>query len=99
LVLVLRDQVDLAIGSMLEVPPDFAYESFFQFDPMLIAPARPPRADRVDISLEDLSPYGLVLPPKCLSTWGQTGTSVELQARTARMVGVPVHPVQRSPER
>jgi DNA-binding transcriptional LysR family regulator len=69
LALVRGDQVDLAIGSMTEVPPDIAYEAVYQFDPMLIAPLGHPLAARPDIRLEDLSPYGLILPPKRLSTW------------------------------
>jgi DNA-binding transcriptional LysR family regulator len=69
LALVRGDQVDLAIGSMTEVPPDIAYEAVYQFDPMLIAPLGHPLAARTDIRLEDLSPYGLILPPKRLSTW------------------------------
>jgi DNA-binding transcriptional LysR family regulator len=54
---------------MTEVPPDIAYEAVYQFDPMLIAPLGHPLAARTDIRLEDLSPYGLILPPKRLSTW------------------------------
>jgi DNA-binding transcriptional LysR family regulator len=69
LALVRGDQVDLAVGSMTEVPPDISYEAVYQFDPMLIAPVGHPLAARTDIRLEDLSPYGLILPPKRLSTW------------------------------
>jgi len=69
LALLRNDQVDMAVGSMLDVPPDIAYEPVYHFDPMLIAPLDHPLAATVDLRLEDLSPYGLILPPKRLSTW------------------------------
>ena len=69
LALLRNDQVDLAVGSMLEVPPDIAYEPVYHFDPMLIAPLDHPLAQIAEVRLEDLSPYGLILPPRRLSTW------------------------------
>lgn len=69
LALLRNDQVDLAVGSMIEVPPDIAYEAVHHFDPMLIAPLGHPLADKAELRLEDLSPHGLILPPKRLSTW------------------------------
>jgi DNA-binding transcriptional LysR family regulator len=69
LALLRNDQVEMAVGSMLEVPPDIAYEPVYHFDPMLIAPLDHPLGRKTDLRLEDLSPYGLILPPKRLSTW------------------------------
>lgn len=69
LALLRNDQVEMAVGSMLDVPPDIAYEPVYHFDPMLIAPLDHPLGNKVDLRLEDLSPYGLILPPKRLSTW------------------------------
>jgi DNA-binding transcriptional LysR family regulator len=63
------DQVDFAVGSMLDVPGDLAWEPVYAFDPMLIAPINHPLAAKSDISLQDLSPYGLILPPKRLTTY------------------------------
>ena len=63
------DAVDLAVGSMLEVPADLAYEPVQSFDPMLICPPGHPLADKPGIALEDLSPYGLILPPRRLTTY------------------------------
>ena len=63
------DGVDLAVGSMLDVPTDLAYAPVYSFDPMLICPPDPPLAEKPDLTLEDLSPYGLILPPKRLTTW------------------------------
>lgn len=63
------DGVDLAVGSMLDVPADLAYEPVQSFDPMLICPPGHPLADKPEIALEDLSPYGLILPPRRLTTY------------------------------
>jgi LysR family transcriptional regulator, putative pyruvate carboxylase regulator len=63
------DAVDLAVGSMLDVPNDLNYAEVHRFDPMLITPKDHPLALKKDIQLEDLSPYGLILPPKRLTTF------------------------------
>ena len=62
------DAVDLAVGSMLDVPADLSYAPVYRFEPMLIMPPEHPLADKPDLKLEDLSPYGLILPPKRLTT-------------------------------
>ncbi len=69
LALLRSDQVDFAVGSMLDVPHDLAYEPVQWFDPMLILPRDHALAAREDIALEDLSPYGLILPPQRLTTY------------------------------
>jgi DNA-binding transcriptional LysR family regulator len=63
------DAVDLAVGSMLDVPTDLSYAPMYSFDPMLIMAKGHPLATRDKLRLEDLSPYGLILPPKRLTTW------------------------------
>ncbi|RZA17194.1 MAG: LysR family transcriptional regulator [Lysobacteraceae bacterium] len=63
------DAVDLAVGSMLDVPADLSYAPVYRFEPMLIMPPDHPLARKRDLSLEDLSPYGLILPPKRLTTY------------------------------
>lgn len=63
------DEVDLAVGSMLDVPNDIDYAATHSFDPMLIAPLDHPLASKDPLRLEDLSPYGLILPPKRLTTY------------------------------
>jgi DNA-binding transcriptional LysR family regulator len=69
LALLRSDQVDFAVGSMLDVPHDVSYEPVHWFDPMLILPLDHPLAAKGDIALEDLSPYGLILPPQRLTTY------------------------------
>lgn len=69
LALLRSDAVDFAVGSMLDVPNDIAYEPVYHFDPMLITPLDHPLAQRGSIELTDLSPYGLILPPRRLTTY------------------------------
>lgn len=63
------DQVDFAVGSMLDVPNDLVYEPVYSFDPMLIMPVNHPLASKAQVTLEDLSPHGLILPPRRLTTY------------------------------
>jgi DNA-binding transcriptional LysR family regulator len=69
LALLRADEADFAIGSMLEVPNDIVWAPLRQYDPMLITPLDHPLARKQDVTLEDLSPYGLILPPQRLSTY------------------------------
>lgn len=63
------DEADLAVGSMLEVPDDIHYRPFVTYRPTLITPLNHPLAGRQSITLEEVAPYGLILPPRHLSTW------------------------------
>ncbi|MDE1895171.1 MAG: LysR family transcriptional regulator [Xanthomonadaceae bacterium] len=63
------DDADFAVGSMLDVPNDIAWAPVHHYDPMLIMPLDHPLANREKITLEDISPYGLILPPQRLSTY------------------------------
>lgn len=63
------DEADFAVGSMLEIPHDITYHPIFAYEPLLITAADHPLAKKKNVSLEDISPYGLILPPRHLSTW------------------------------
>jgi len=63
------DQVDFAIGSLLDVPEDVSYQPVVNFGPVLITPLDHPLAGRESVTLHDISPFGLILPPQHLSTW------------------------------
>ena len=69
LALLRSDAVDLAVGSMLDVPSDLNYAPVYSFDPMLIMAKGHALAKKDPLRLEDLSPHGLILPPKRLTTW------------------------------
>ena len=63
------DEVDFAVGSMIEVPDDINYKPVVTFDPTLITALDHPLAKKEHVRLADVSPYGLILPPRHLSTW------------------------------
>ncbi len=63
------DEIDFAVGSMLEVPDDIIYEPVAMFDPVLIVPLDHPLASYDEVTLEAVSQYGMILPPRHLSTW------------------------------
>jgi len=69
LALLRADEADFAVGSMLDVPNDIAWAPVHHYDPMLITPPDHPLAHKKNVLLEDLSPYGLILPPQRLSTY------------------------------
>ncbi|UCE88879.1 MAG: LysR family transcriptional regulator [Pseudomonadota bacterium] len=62
-------EVDLAVGSMINIPEDIAYVPIFSYDPMLITAQDHPLAQRQEVTLEEVSGCGLILPPRHLSTW------------------------------
>ncbi|PPU11445.1 LysR family transcriptional regulator [Xanthomonas arboricola] len=59
-----EDAVDLAIGSMLDVPADLNYAPVYRFEQLLITPPDHPLASKSTVTLQDLSPYPLILPPR-----------------------------------
>lgn len=69
LALLRADEADFAVGSMLDVPNDIAWAPVYHYDPMLITPLDHPLASKAELTLQDLSPYGLILPPQRLSTY------------------------------
>jgi DNA-binding transcriptional LysR family regulator len=69
LAMIRDDEVDFAIGSMLDVPADISYQAVYSFDPALIMPPGHALAEIENIGLEDIAPYGLILPPRRLTTW------------------------------
>ena len=54
---------------MLEFPHDLSFRPIFHYETVLITSTAHPLADRSEITLEDISPHGLILPPRHLSTW------------------------------
>jgi DNA-binding transcriptional LysR family regulator len=69
LAMVRADEADLAVGSMIDVPDDITYRPFVTYRPKLITPLDHPLAARTSVTLEDIAPFGLILPPRHLSTW------------------------------
>lgn len=67
--LVLADEVDFAVSSMLDIPDKLEYSPFVSYSPILITPLDHPLAKLEQVTLEDIGKYGLVLPPSHFSSW------------------------------
>ncbi len=63
------DQVDFAVGSMSELADDIFYHPVVSYKTVLITPLDHPLAGKDKVTLQEISPYGLILPPHHLSTW------------------------------
>lgn len=72
--MLLEDQVDLAVGPLLQIPDGIIYRPFVSFGSILITGENHPLAGRDKVTLEDISPYGLILPPRNMSTWRMVDT-------------------------
>jgi DNA-binding transcriptional LysR family regulator len=64
-----QGEVDLVVGSMIEVPEDIDYRPTFAYAPMLITALDHPLANRRRVTLADVARYPLILPPRHLTTW------------------------------
>ncbi|MGV8959848.1 MAG: LysR family transcriptional regulator [Stenotrophomonas sp.] len=63
------DAADLAVGSMLDVPGDLTYAPTYRFEQVLITPPDHPLTRQPKLTLADLSPWPLILPPRRQVTW------------------------------
>ena len=64
-----NDEVDFAVGSMLDLPDDLVYRSIYTYGTSLILPLGHPLAKKARIELEDIAQEELILPPRHLTTW------------------------------
>jgi DNA-binding transcriptional LysR family regulator len=62
-------EVDVAVGPMLETPPDIAFHPVVKCEPMLITSLDHPLAEKNRITLKDIAAYSLILPPREQSTY------------------------------
>ncbi len=63
------DEVDFAVGSMLDVPADIHYRPIYRFNPVLIMSPDHPLSRKRKLNLADISPHGLILPPRRRTTY------------------------------
>jgi DNA-binding transcriptional LysR family regulator len=64
-----QDEVDFAVGSMLDLPDDINYRAVYSYGLSLITPPDHPLARRPRIELADLAGGELIVPPRQLTTW------------------------------
>ena len=67
--MVQSNAVDIGVGSMLEPPDDVDYRPLYTCGTVLITPPQHPLNDLGDITLEDISPHGLILAPPPQHAW------------------------------
>ncbi|MDB6022470.1 MAG: LysR family transcriptional regulator [Pedosphaera sp.] len=61
--------VDFAVGPLMTVPPDIEFHPIVSYDPVVITCLGHPLARQKKLTLEEISRYPLILPPRNLSTW------------------------------
>jgi DNA-binding transcriptional LysR family regulator len=62
-------RVDFAVGPVKDVPGDIEFHPVVSYDPVVITCRGHPLVSRKRLTLEDISRYPLILPPRNLSTW------------------------------
>lgn len=67
--MLLSDEVDFAVSSMLDVPENLTYEPFVSYPSVLIMPKDHPLSKLPKIALADIGQYGMILPPSQFSSW------------------------------
>jgi DNA-binding transcriptional LysR family regulator len=61
--------VDMAVGPLGPVPADIEFHPVVSYDPVIITCIGHPLVSRQPLTLEEVSQYPLILPPRNLSTW------------------------------
>jgi DNA-binding transcriptional LysR family regulator len=61
--------VDLAVGPVMQVPADIEFHPMVSYDAVVITCPGHPLARQSKLTLEEISRYPLILPPRNLSTW------------------------------
>ncbi len=69
LALLRAGEIDIAVGPMLDAPPDIVFHPVVCYKPVLITALDHPLALRKRVTLEDISRYPLILPPRDQSTY------------------------------
>jgi DNA-binding transcriptional LysR family regulator len=62
------DAVDFAVGAIAEIPEDIDYFPIYSFDEVLITPYDHPLINAPEITLDAISEYEFILPPRHLNT-------------------------------
>ena len=67
--LVLSDEVDFSVSSMLDVPDNLDYSPFVSYSTVLITPLGHPLTKLKKVTLQDIAEHPLILPPSNYSSW------------------------------
>ncbi|MBL7003332.1 MAG: LysR family transcriptional regulator [Gammaproteobacteria bacterium] len=61
--MVMSDEADMAVVSLLDVPDTFEYTPFISYSPVLLTPLNHPLAKHTSVTISDIQGCDLVLPP------------------------------------
>lgn len=64
-----RGLVDMAVGPLMQIPADIEFHPIRTYDQVVITCKGHPLAAKEKLTLEEISRYPLILPPRNLSTW------------------------------
>ncbi|WP_211665294.1 LysR family transcriptional regulator [Leucothrix arctica] len=84
--MLLADEVDFAVSSMLDVPENLDYTPFVSYPPVLITPKGHPLAKLDKVTLADIGEYGMILPPSHFSSWRLVKMVFALNGTSYRVV-------------
>ena len=84
--MLLADEVDFAVSSMLDVPENLDYTPFVSYPPVLIMPKGHPLSKLDKVTLADIGQYGMILPPSHFSSWRLVKMVFALNGTSYRVV-------------
>ncbi|MEX0450525.1 LysR family transcriptional regulator [Spiribacter sp. 218] len=64
-----QDQVDFAVGAILDMPDELRYRAIYSYGLSLITPPDHPLARRDVITMRDLAAEDYIIPPQNMTTW------------------------------
>src|SRR5207249_356283 len=67
--------VDFAVGPLMQVPADIEFHPIISYEPVVITSMGHPLVYKDKLTLEEISRYPLILPPRNLSTWPMVDSS------------------------
>src|SRR6266566_1482835 len=67
--------VDFAVGPLMQVPDDIDFHPMVSYEPVVITSVGHPLARQKKLTLNDISHYPLILPPRNLSTWSMVDST------------------------
>lgn len=67
--------VDFAVGPMMDIPADIEFHPIVSYDPVVITKLGHPLLSHQPLTLEAISRYPLILPPRNLSTWAMVDST------------------------
>jgi LysR family cys regulon transcriptional activator len=67
--------VDFAVGPLMQVPADIEFHPMVSYEAVVITCQGHPLARQKKLTLEEISRYPLILPPRYLSTWGMVDST------------------------